>query len=310
MNPSMRHLSLGLLAIVACGLLNATAAGSAVIPAGLHQGDHYQLMFVTSILTNITTDTSVPPSVPSWGGVTAGDYLVNESAAAAGLMPTWNGSPLYFKAVLSTPTQDARNHILVQAPIYNTNGALVASNATDLWDGTLAAPIQYDEQGTQISTGVKVWTGTTSSGQSSGLTAGTNWNDPTTFATVGYLFATDGLWVQGSPAYGGESCRLYAISPLLVVPAVLPGDANFDSIVNGQDIALTASDWLAAGSSVAGDVNADWLVNGQDIALISSNWLHTAGGAAGNAAAVPEPSAFLLAALGGLALLTWWGRRR
>ena len=64
---------------------------------------------------------------------------------------------------------------------------------------------------------------------------------------------------------------------------VLPGDANGDGIVNGQDLALVASNWLTAGP--AGDVNADGIVNGQDLALLSSNWLATlpAGGAQASA---------------------------
>jgi hypothetical protein len=91
----------------------------------------------------------------------------------------------------------------------------------------------------------------------------------------------------------------------------LPGDVNFDGIVNGQDIALIASDWLHMGVGIAGDANYDGIVNGQDIAVIASHWLDTAGssggggvaGGAGGGSAVPEPSTVVLAAVGGLALL-------
>jgi len=68
---------------------------------------------------------------------------------------------------------------------------------------------------------------------------------------------------------------------LSVAPAVVPGDANIDGIVNGQDMALVASNWLEtpangqAGQSLPGDANGDGIVNGQDIALIASNWLDT-----------------------------------
>ena len=87
---------------------------------------------------------------------------------------------------------------------------------------------------------------------------------------------------------------------MTVVPQ-LPGDANFDGIVNGLDVALVASNWLQTGN---GDVNGDGVVNGLDIALISSNWLHTAGGAT----SVPEPSTIALAAFGVIALLAYgWG---
>ena len=74
---------------------------------------------------------------------------------------------------------------------------------------------------------------------------------------------------------------------------VLPGDANFDGIVNGQDIALVASHWLATGSATnvpPGDANFDGIVNGQDIALIASHWLQTS---ASGGTAVPEPASLV-----------------
>jgi len=71
---------------------------------------------------------------------------------------------------------------------------------------------------------------------------------------------------------------------------LLPADVNHDGIVNGQDIALVASNWLATGTGATGDVNNDGIVNGQDIALIASSWLATSGGSSAEAAAVPEPS--------------------
>ena len=86
----------------------------------------------------------------------------------------------------------------------------------------------------------------------------------------------------------------------------LAGDVNFDHIVNGLDISLIASHWLQTGPDVAGDGNGDGIVNGLDISLIASNWLLTDG--AGGGASVPEPSTFMLAALGGLVLLE--SRRR
>jgi hypothetical protein len=56
---------------------------------------------------------------------------------------------------------------------------------------------------------------------------------------------------------------------------------------------------LHAGANLSTDVNHDGLVNGQDIALTSSNWLQTSGAA--QAAAVPEPSTLVLLSVGCLA---------
>jgi hypothetical protein len=108
-----------------------------------------------------------------------------------------------------------------------------------------------------------------------------------------------------------------------------PGDANFDGIVNSQDLAAVSSNWLVHNASGLqnGDVNGDGIVNSQDLALISSNWLKTtptvpsnvlppvpgggtpgAPGGPASAFAVPEPSTWVLLGLGSLGLL--WQRRR
>lgn len=93
------------------------------------------------------------------------------------------------------------------------------------------------------------------------------------------------------------------------IPTVVPGDVNHDGVVNGLDISLVASNWLQTGAGVAGDANGDGIVNGLDISLIASNWMQPYGGGASGAAAVPEPSSVILAALGVLALLACRRRR-
>jgi hypothetical protein len=94
----------------------------------------------------------------------------------------------------------------------------------------------------------------------------------------------------------------------LVVP-YLAGDVNFDGVVNGLDIADVASHWLSVATGVVGDANNDGIVNGLDISLIASNWLATSAAGAGHGAAVPEPSALVLAVAAGLALLAYRRRR-
>ena len=77
----------------------------------------------------------------------------------------------------------------------------------------------------------------------------------------------------------------------------LPGDVNGDNIVNGQDLALVASNWLNSG---VGDANGDGIINAEDIALVSSSWLNTRRPVAGSgltspqSIVVPEPSTFAL----------------
>lgn len=73
------------------------------------------------------------------------------------------------EVVLSTDEQSAKNRLNISTPIYrrppsNTNQfpSLAAQNASDLWDGDIENPIQYDEEGQDVSG--NVWTGTTESG--------------------------------------------------------------------------------------------------------------------------------------------------
>lgn len=84
---------------------------------------------------------------------------------------------------------------------------------------------------------------------------------------------------------------------------IRPGDVNLDGIVNSQDLANVSSNWLRTGVSLlSGDVNGDGIVNSQDLAVISSNWLQTGGAplssGSANIASVPEPTTFLLCAIG------------
>jgi PEP-CTERM motif len=71
-----------------------------------------------------------------------------------------------------------------------------------------------------------------------------------------------------------------------------PGDVNFDGVVNIFDINLVSANWNTAGPT--GDGNWDGVVNIFDINLISANWAPNGG----SATAVPEPTTWILAAMG------------
>jgi hypothetical protein len=122
------------------------------------------------------------------------------------------------------------------------------------------------------------------------------------YSTTIRVHSTDGtLTIFGTTTSGDGGTRLDGVE-LTAVNAVLTGDVNHDGIVNGQDLALVSSNWLATGSGVTGDANNDGIVNGQDLALISSNWLATSSGL-GNSAAVPEPQTMCLMIVGGILCL-------
>jgi hypothetical protein len=122
---------------------------------------------------------------------------------------------------------------------------------------------------------------------------------------------------------GGNYVNLVLTYNLVAAANLVPGDANFDGIVNGQDIAAVASNWLSMNANKigTGDVTGDGIVNGQDIAMIASHWLNTTPGlpsqfvaplqdpnnpGGGGGSAVPEPGTWLLLGLGGV----WVVRRR
>ncbi|MES1213311.1 MAG: dockerin type I domain-containing protein [Singulisphaera sp.] len=91
---------------------------------------------------------------------------------------------------------------------------------------------------------------------------------PTTPLTSGHSYQWQ---VQASDNNGplAQASNSIAFS----VRAALVGDVNGDGIVNGQDLALLAANWLSSGP--VGDLNGDGIVNNQDAALVTSNWLAT-----------------------------------
>jgi len=87
-----------------------------------------------------------------------------------------------------------------------------------------------------------------------------------------------------------------------------PGDANGDGVVNEEDAAILAKNWLL--KDVAkwkdGDFNGDGNVDDLDASILAANWLYSGSGAA----AVPEPSlALLLGVLASALLLRRMARR-
>lgn len=86
----------------------------------------------------------------------------------------------------------------------------------------------------------------------------------------------------------------------------LPGDVNFDGLVNVFDINIISSDWNTAGP--VGDANYDGIVNIFDLTLVGMNWTHTSDAsslAEGLASAnnAPEPGSIVLLVVGAATLL-------
>jgi hypothetical protein len=194
-----------------------------VLPTDLATGSQYQLAFITAgRRTALITDIA--------------DYnaFVNQEAQASSSQVVRNAA---WSAIASTDAIDAINNARTypDIPIYDTQGHRIADNGADLWDGTLATPIYYDQSGNLLD--ALAWTGTNRNGLRANLNSG--WPFSLTLgsypydASTGYWWTpvegfaryTDANWVQGGYEGGtqlaaqGTRRRLYAISnPLTAAP--------------------------------------------------------------------------------------------
>ncbi len=107
--------------------------------------------------------------------------------------------------------------------------------------------------------------------------------------------------IFGSTDGGATSNANYSLVELYIgSEGLIAGDANGDGIVNQDDAAALAANWLKTGEArwKDGDFNDDGNVDDQDAVILAANWLSTA---ASQSATVPEPSAaFLLISILGL----------
>lgn len=148
------------------------------------------------------------------GGLSEADKLCGKYATAAALP---NASA--YRAILSDSQTNAKDRFEFTGPISLVNGVLVAQNEADLWDGSIAVPINVTETGGPFA-GI-VFTGTDANGEKD--TAQTTWcsNWTSTFGGVeaGRYDRTNGGWVSiyGSATQSTHSCNsfssLYCIGP-------------------------------------------------------------------------------------------------
>ena len=166
-------------------------------------GDQYRLVFVTTGTRDASsTDISVYDAFVT--------TEANSNAALFALGTTW-------LAIGSTSAVSAFDHIggNFNIPIYNLAGSKVATGASDLWDSSIGAPIEFDENGNLKST--PAWTGTNPNGTivtGESLGSGTAW-----FGTSSH---TDSSWVFGGKTGATTPFSFYGISGTLTVPASVP----------------------------------------------------------------------------------------
>jgi len=209
------------------------------LPPGLLPGDDYRHVFVTS-----GTRTATSADIADYNAfVTAAAEAVPELAA---LGTTWSciGSTLAINADANTLTRPGDPSAL----IVRLDGALVAAGNTDLWDGTLAAPISIDENGDTLDT--QVWSGTMSDGTRNGDwflgDTGGNWVYYGISTGTGEGDVGGSGWIDNLGEQKFSAKSLYAISGTLTVP----GDSvrcdlfsltwnGIEAVIDGTDVSLT-----------------------------------------------------------------------
>jgi hypothetical protein len=166
----------------------ADAAQAAVDDAGV---EVVKVVFATSSTHN-----------GDLGGLAAADELCSDLAAGAGL----DGA---FKAWLSAPGEPAAERLShADGPYVRTDGRRVADDWDDLVDGKLAARIDRDEDGAQVSG--DVWTGTRASGQAADATCG-GFDTSGDLGICGSTGATGGAWSDSNQPFCTSALRLYCL---------------------------------------------------------------------------------------------------
>jgi hypothetical protein len=204
---------LGLFLVINASWANADPITS---PSDLAPGSTYFLTFVTAGIRD-----ALSSNIADYDAFVTAEANSDPLLAALGV--PW-------MVIGSTPTVDAITHIGVTGPIYNLAGQLVATGETDLFDGNpgtpitqaIAAPIAYDQHGSQLVTGV--WTGTNSAGMGSSPLGGT-------YVSAGSSTSTIFTWIRGETmptTFGTLDGRepiprsFFGISGPLVVPVPEP----------------------------------------------------------------------------------------
>jgi hypothetical protein len=205
------------LAGIGAVIVSAQADAALTAPAGLHPGDSFQYVFVTS---GTTTATSTD--------IATYDTFVQNAAVAAGL-DFYDGSSVTWHVLGSTSSVSAlsREPLIFAAPIFRLDGVLVANGASDLWDGFIHNAINVDEN--QIIVSRIIWTGTNADGTASTQ----NQLGAVTSIAVGVTNKTQSAWIGGNTVNiinsttGNQNFEaLYAISPVLTASAAVPEPAS------------------------------------------------------------------------------------
>jgi hypothetical protein len=138
------------------------------------------------------------------GGLPGADAKCQTAAEGAGFSGLW-------RAYLSTTITDARDRIPSVGRFVRVTGEVIANDRTDLFDGTIQAPILFDESGTER-TPNRAWTGSAANGTLIANENCTDWTLGTTTSVPGLIgdaTATDAAWTHLQSSGCGGMQRLF-----------------------------------------------------------------------------------------------------
>jgi hypothetical protein len=202
-------------------------ASIVTLPTGLSPGDQYRLVFVTDGARTVLSS-----DIGDYNAFVTAEAVLSSELAALGTTWTVIGS--------SDAGVDARDNTNTNpttdgpgVPIYTLTDLIVASGYNDLWDGSIANPINITQTGTVLddTTGDFIATGSLADGTVSGFGAFPQaYGFGDTFdgnVEIGWATKTDARWVyQDAAADNFRNRRFYAMSDVLTVASV-PEPATF-----------------------------------------------------------------------------------
>ena len=181
-----------------------------LIPAGLGGGDKFHLVFVTSTSTSANVNAS--PLIDYYNGFVQG--VADSTGSVVKDRFTW-------KAIGSTAAADANANAFVSAPVYRLDGVQVATGYGDMWNGSIANPINITELKT-TTTWSDVWTGTNSDGTARTPNNELQYQNGASWTGDGNPNSAGTAWISAGLAFSATSYPMYALSEELAIPVPEP----------------------------------------------------------------------------------------
>ena len=238
----MKHLVRLVVVVAICAIATYPANADLVLttPTGLHAGDHFRFMFLTSPLNKTQATSS---SISSY------DSFVRSDVSNKYGTVTYNGTAITdWLAVGSTSTTSAFDHLggsQANVSIWLPGGTQVASSLTTstngLWSGALEHAVdQYlDASSASAISSSSVWTGSNADG-----TIGTYYLGG---GGGGFPFVRAGVpdlntyfgWISSTNDFSDSQKPMYGVSPDLIVPT--PSSVpEIDPATGGSALSLVA----------------------------------------------------------------------